>query len=122
METDDGGWGNADSKLFVQDKNVSKSTVRRLISNGILLLWFWNGRGRFRNRQFFGGLGWSAILPQLRGRHFSAGRVNEDLDGAPTAFRAGTTLFPHAQRLEPPIVETEILNKVLADHQGTTLG
>ena len=51
------------------------------------LLWFWNGSGRFGNRQFCGGLGWSAILRQLRGRHFSAGGINEDLDGAPTAFQ-----------------------------------
>ena len=86
------------------------------------LLWFWNGSGRFGNRRFCGGLGWSAILRQLRGRHFSAGRVNEDLDGTPTAFRTRATLLPHSQCLEPPIIETEILNKVLPDHQGTTLG
>jgi hypothetical protein len=36
MESDDGGWGNADPELFVQGKNVSKSTVRRLLSDGIL--------------------------------------------------------------------------------------
>src|SRR5208337_1750687 len=86
------------------------------------LLWFWNSSGRFGNRQFCGGLGWSAILRQLRGRHFSTARVNEDLDCAPTAFRARATLLPHSQCLKPPVVETEILNQVLADHQGTTLG
>jgi hypothetical protein len=34
------GWGYAHSELFAPDKNVSKSTARRLISDGILLLWF----------------------------------------------------------------------------------
>jgi hypothetical protein len=36
MENGDGGWGNADSELFVQDKNASKSTIRCLLSDGIL--------------------------------------------------------------------------------------
>ena len=51
------------------------------------LLWFWNGSGRFGNRQFCGGLGWSAILRQLRGRHFSAGRDKRGSGWCPNRFQ-----------------------------------
>src|SRR5580698_3953136 len=91
-------------------------------SPGWPLLWL-----RWRVRRGLGRLVWRCLggnpsLCLLVGRNFGSRRIDQNLYSAPGGILLRICLFPHAQSFELTVVESEVLDQILADYHGPSFG